>query len=36
MVEGMRLMQKAVTLLDEGRIAEADELYRKGKELTGI
>ncbi len=36
MKEGMQLMQEAVRLLDEGRIAEADELYRKGKKLTGI
>lgn len=36
MAEGMRLMAQAVRLLDEGRIAEADEIYRKGKELTNI
>ena len=36
MKEGMRLMQEAVRLLDEGRVQEADELYRKGKELTNI
>lgn len=36
MKEGMRLMQQAIRLLDEGRIAEADELYRKGKKLVSI
>jgi hypothetical protein len=35
MKEGMRLMQEAIRLLDEGRTAEADELYREGKRLTG-
>jgi hypothetical protein len=36
MKEGTRLMQQAVLLLEQGRIAEADELFHKGKELTGI
>ena len=36
MKRGMWMMQEAVRLLDQGRIAEADELYRKGKELTGV
>ena len=35
MKEGMRLMQEAVRLLDEGRIKEADELYEEGLRLTG-
>src|SRR5580692_7530444 len=30
MREGMQKLQEAVRLLDEGRIAEADELYREG------